>query len=372
MEFHSELLKLTQNFYAAAMADSGWDTALDPVVDFLGADHAMIIAKAPPGEAGAVSASARLHGADFARFLSPEGGRLMAPLQGALSAGRVAIGSQLVSDRHFESSELYNEILRPAGGFYSVGARNEQPGSPCFVAVCRSRRAGDFQARDAAILQALLPHLAMALELHGRLRAAEQERRQFGHVLDRLDAGVILTDAGARPIFVNAYAGRLAAADGGLKLGHHGLAGATAKATQMLRAAIAAVGAGSALESRRITLERPFNSPPLLLTIMPIWRFDAAVTGLGGATVAIIVKEPKNPMTAAGLDAAEAFHLTDREKEVASLIAGGHNRAQVAAALGVSEATVKTHLQNLFDKTGARRQVDLIKLLVEHASPFLG
>ncbi len=226
------------------MSNSGWEAALDPVVDVLGADHAMIIAGPPPGDAGAVTASARLHQADFARFLSPQAGRLMAPLQGALPAGRATIASQ-ISPRHFESSELYNEILRPAGGFYSIGARNAQPGSPCFVAVCRSRRAGDFEARDAAILQALLPHLAMAIDLHGRLRAAEQGRRQLGHVLDRLDAGVILTDAGARPIFVNAYAERLAAAEGGLRLDHQGLSGATPKATQMLRAAIASVGAGA-------------------------------------------------------------------------------------------------------------------------------
>ncbi len=105
---------------------------------------------------------------------------------------------------------------------------------------------------------------------------------------------------------------------------------------------------------------------------MPIRGLDAAVTGLGGASVAIVIKTPGSPMAAARLDAAEAFHLTDREREVVGLIAGGQNRAQVADALGISEATVKTHLQNLFDKTGARRQVDLIKLLVEHASPFAG
>ena len=42
----------------------------------------------------------------------------------------------------------------------------------------------------------------------------------------------------------------------------------------------------------------------------------------------------------------------------------------VAEALGISEATVKTHLQHLFAKTGTSRQIDLVKLVATHASPL--
>ena len=44
--------------------------------------------------------------------------------------------------------------------------------------------------------------------------------------------------------------------------------------------------------------------------------------------------------------------------------------ASMAAALGISQATVKTHLQRLFTKTGVRRQADLVKLLTRHAAPL--
>jgi len=42
----------------------------------------------------------------------------------------------------------------------------------------------------------------------------------------------------------------------------------------------------------------------------------------------------------------------------------------VAETLGVSEATVKTHLQHLFEKTGMRRQIDLIRLIAGHTNPL--
>jgi Bacterial regulatory proteins, luxR family len=39
-------------------------------------------------------------------------------------------------------------------------------------------------------------------------------------------------------------------------------------------------------------------------------------------------------------------------------------------ALGVSETTVKTHLQHVFEKTGTQRQADLVKLVAGYMSPL--
>jgi DNA-binding NarL/FixJ family response regulator len=46
--------------------------------------------------------------------------------------------------------------------------------------------------------------------------------------------------------------------------------------------------------------------------------------------------------------------LTSRELEVLSLMADGHNNAQIATALYVSENTVKTHVSKIFAKLGCR------------------
>jgi DNA-binding CsgD family transcriptional regulator len=44
---------------------------------------------------------------------------------------------------------------------------------------------------------------------------------------------------------------------------------------------------------------------------------------------------------------------------------------EVAVVLGIAEATVKTHLRSLFQKTGASRQADLVKLVAGFRSPLL-
>jgi len=43
---------------------------------------------------------------------------------------------------------------------------------------------------------------------------------------------------------------------------------------------------------------------------------------------------------------------------------------EVAEALGIAETTVKFHLKHLFEKTGAGRQADLVKLVAGHMSPL--
>ncbi len=52
--------------------------------------------------------------------------------------------------------------------------------------------------------------------------------------------------------------------------------------------------------------------------------------------------------------------LTEREKEVLSLIAKGMNNKEIASSLVISEATVKTHVANLMNKLEKRDRVELV------------
>ena len=58
--------------------------------------------------------------------------------------------------------------------------------------------------------------------------------------------------------------------------------------------------------------------------------------------------------------------LTPREVEVLKLIAAGLSNAEIATALVVSDATVKTHINHIFAKTGARDRAQAVRYAYQH------
>jgi DNA-binding NarL/FixJ family response regulator len=58
--------------------------------------------------------------------------------------------------------------------------------------------------------------------------------------------------------------------------------------------------------------------------------------------------------------------LTPREAEVLGLIAAGRTNAEIAEALVVSAATVKSHVNHIFAKTGVRDRAQAVVYAYEN------
>jgi DNA-binding NarL/FixJ family response regulator len=58
--------------------------------------------------------------------------------------------------------------------------------------------------------------------------------------------------------------------------------------------------------------------------------------------------------------------LTDREHDVLRLMARGATNAEIATALFVAEATVKTHVGSIFGKLGVRDRAAAIVFAYDH------
>jgi DNA-binding CsgD family transcriptional regulator len=100
-------------------------------------------------------------------------------------------------------------------------------------------------------------------------------------------------------------------------------------------------------------LTAPSFSPAdvlLLKRFAPLLEQSLLIAGAGG-----VADHAATPAVADG--------LTAREREVAGLVAHGSSNADIARALTMSQATVKTHLTKIYAKLGVRTRTQLAVVL---------
>lgn len=61
----------------------------------------------------------------------------------------------------------------------------------------------------------------------------------------------------------------------------------------------------------------------------------------------------------------ERFAFTPAEAAFALEIVKGDGRQAAADRLGITVGTARSHLSSIFDKTGSRRQAELVRLLLD-------
>ena len=98
-------------------------------------------------------------------------------------------------------------------------------------------------------------------------------------------------------------------------------------------------------------------------------HFAARLEFIGGRRLAIYVVIPDDAPPPASPERGEDVRLTDREREVVTLIALGHETPQIAAELHISPETVRTHVRSAMAKRGAATRAQLVAIVLakEHA-----
>ena len=104
---------------------------------------------------------------------------------------------------------------------------------------------------------------------------------------------------------------------------------------------------------------------------LPLTSGQRRRAGAGYAAVAaLFVRKAAQGGPAPYEAIAKLYKLTPSELRVLLAVQRG-GVGEVADALGISEATVKTHLHRLFAKTDTRRQAELVKLVAGFCNPLV-
>jgi DNA-binding CsgD family transcriptional regulator/PAS domain-containing protein len=229
---------------------------------------------------------------------------------------------------------------------------------------------GIFSEREIELGRLLLPHLRRAVTISKVLDARTIERDRVADALDALNCGVVLTERSGAILHANRAAERMMR-DGDLIQGVRGALQAKAPAAMKeLRSAIAlAADDETALGKTGLAIRlTEGDQPPVFAHVLPLAGGETRARLEPQAAAAVFIGAA--PGEHQGADAmAAAFGLTAAETRLVESLLAGRSLAETAAALGVAMTTAKTHLDNIFQKTGVHRQADLVRLAGRVVSP---
>lgn len=284
--------------------------------------------------------------------------------------GKIMTTDQLASWQERRNTEYHNDYERPQGIKYAVGstlAKNERYSLQ--FAVQRGPRAEPFgdDTHTLTTLTVLMPHLERAIRIHRALLDAGAGQALTLEALNHLRLGIILTDLWGHPRFVNRAAENLIARSPGMRLSRQGLTLPRLKDDEQLGrliSAAASVARGedtAAPGGMRVPLP---NRSPLQLQVVPLiagnTRWDSAFPP---GSLAVFIARP-GQVRLPWQQLAALYGLTRAEARLAAKLAEGLSLEDAAEALTVSINTARCQLSMAFQKTGVRRQAELVALLL--------
>jgi DNA-binding CsgD family transcriptional regulator/PAS domain-containing protein len=238
---------------------------------------------------------------------------------------------------------------------------------PTSFLVAASKESEPFATTDRLqLFTALIPHLQQALSVQRHLEDLADEARDVAEAVDYIHHGVFVVGPASMLIYLNRAAEEIVAVGDGLfvQSGRLGIRFPAVDAS-LHRDIANALGVedrarwGSSLLCPRVGGTRPY-----VIHVVP---FRSTTPDARDARALVIVIDPTRRAEPKGIVMQRLYGLTRAETEIALRVMRGDGLKPISDEMSLSTATVKTHLQHVFCKTGTHRQAELVRLLLSIA-----
>lgn len=370
-----ELGPIIEQTYSAAVEPAAWPSVVDSLQTYFGCISAGLYNADPRN--GAVSL---VHLRDIdptyvqvyvEQFLCDNPWSRVPQLQ---ALGVIRTNRSL--DEHYNDSGYYrrtayfNEFMKPQDFVHTLGVNlGAERGILSKLYLYRSSRCRPFTDLDVERLRRLTRHLMKAVDIARRLAGERLETDRTLRLFERLNLGVMFLDEHARLLEANDVAQSLLRERDGLRCDDDQIAALCRDDAARLACSIRA-----ALELRRrpsmeppatVLVRRSSSKMPLRVTAAPLPSNTDNPFCAHSAAVALIVVDPKlDPATAPDM-LSRRHGLTRAEARLAQALACGASLREAAALIGVRYETARGYLKSVFQKTGASRQAELVRILLE-------
>jgi DNA-binding CsgD family transcriptional regulator/PAS domain-containing protein len=361
--------ELLDQIYDCVLSPEGWETALGALCRELDLMHGVLGYYV--GHTGE-PLMRKQYGMERRWFdRMPEFGIEMAYFWGgpdrirAYPVGEAIVHSIAQPDFDFSQNRFAREWCEPQGisdfVAMTVAADPEGVGTLVFTS---SERLADIAEQRLALVRAISPHIRRVVAISRVLDLKTIEADCFRATLDALPNGIVLVDESARIVHANEAAEELFRENDAVRLSAGRIALREEAATRALTSAIERSPDAARLGQRGLGVPTSSRAGAnSMVHVLPLSRGALRESLNPKAAAALFVTSARSGARVPAEALSLLYNLTPAEARICELVAQGLSPAAIAIEIGVATSTVRTHLLRVYDKTGAHRQADLVRLI---------
>ena len=288
-----------------------------------------------------------------------------------LEAGAVYGSTDLVPFDEMLETRFYEEWMKPQGIIDALAANLEKGAtSSSVISVRMHEKDGLADADNRRRLALIVPHFQRAVSIGRLFDQSKAAQAVLTQTLDSVTAAVFLVGPNGRLVFTNAP-GRTMLREAALLTERNGMLSVVApEAQRALRDALLAAENGNAAAGGGGPIPLATSQGRWFANVLPLTSGDRQRTGALHSAIAAIFVRKASPASPPPLEAlAKLYKLTASEIRLIDAVMKVSGVKALAETLGLTQATVKTHLHNVFRKTDTARQSELIKLIAGFEPP---
>ncbi|WP_186332398.1 helix-turn-helix transcriptional regulator [Bordetella genomosp. 13] len=346
-----EEAEIVGKLYSGILHTERWHAALKAVTEYVGGQHATLILLEPPGKV-VVADTPDLPSPvvdDYDAYHVAHDPAREPPARPA-AASRPG-GPRGLGHPRIPASEFYQDFFhRHDMGALMCAPMVRLPSAEWYISFQRARERGPFAAEDERALLRLVPHLRESVRLRLRLTDMERQAALARASMDAIAAPLLIVDAEGHVMLANT-SGDQWQAQHGKRLRTH---------SQWQRILQTACGRAGPARAAAFRLHTSGEDYVVATPLAPDHRYAAAHMQ---PLAMVLVRSASGQPLSLQESLTDIFRLTPAEARLLELLQQDLSLAQAAESLGVSYATVKTQLASLFQKTGTRRQAELLLLV---------
>jgi DNA-binding CsgD family transcriptional regulator len=368
------LSKLAEDIYDTVLDSARWTSALGRVTDFVEGQAGGLLSKDSVSKSG----NAYYHVGVDPHYLGlyAESYWRFDPMAALpfCEVEQIASIPELVPYDEFREGRFFREWVEPQGWVDAANAVLEKSVTSCaYLSIIRSKARGMVDDEMRQRMALVVPHVRRAVLIGRVIDLKTVQAASFADALDGINASVFFVDADALIVHANIAGDGMLDAGDVLRRVDGRLLATDVQVDQALREAfIAAAGGDGPLGIKGIAIPlRSQEGEPYTAHVLPLTSGERRYAGRTSSTAAALFVRKAALTTPSPPEViAKSYRLTPTELRVLLAVVDVGGVPEVAEALGVAESTIRSHIGHLFEKTGATRHADLVKLVAGFSSPL--